>query len=137
MDKLLETMLTIKEASDTHDKWVCFDFDGVCASYKEGWQGPDVFGDPIREVAELTKELHEKGFKTCLFTTRPNDKALMDYLGKNGFEFDSVNSAEHNPVDANKMKPVAELYIDDRAQRFDENNIEKSIDGIWGHLVGK
>ncbi len=100
-----------------YQKHIVFDFDGVCATY-DGWKGPDVFGDPIEATAVLVKHLQEKGLACILWTTRKDTPALRKWLGTNGFNFDSVNSCDHNPPDTS-MKPIAELYIDDRGLRFD------------------
>jgi len=112
---------------DMHQKWICFDFDGVCASYENGWQGADTVGNPIEGMVELVNELHDAGYKCLLFTTRPVNDTVMTFLDENGFNFDAINSCEHNPPDSEKKKPIAELYIDDRGVRFDENDPSRSI----------
>jgi len=111
------------------DKWVAVDFDGVCATYDE-WKGVDVFGEPITAVARLIDSLRTKGYKVLLNTTRQETPALKQWLEDNGFHFDAINSSEHNPDDAGKFKPIAELYIDDRAFRFDPDDPDKSVEEI-------
>lgn len=103
-----------------YKKTICFDFDGVCATY-DGWRGIDVFGDAIPETANLVKELKAKGFRCVLWTTRKLTPELFEWLGKHGFDFDSINSCDHNPPDTS-IKPIAELYVDDRAYRFVQSN---------------
>ena len=61
-----------------YDKWICFDFDGVCTFYN-GWKGADVIGEPIPGVAELIEELRDKGYKVTLLTIRKADKKLFLY----------------------------------------------------------
>lgn len=129
MIELLEKLQDINE-EEQHDKWVVFDFDGVCSSYTKGWQGPDVFGDPVPGVADLISELRRDGFKVSLFTTRSITPALKDWLKRNRFQFDSINDTSHNPEDAGDDKPIAELYVDDRAVRFDEDDVEASAEEI-------
>ncbi len=121
MDRVLEA---VPEAE--LDRWVVFDFDGVCSSFKEGWQGKDVFGLPVKGTAELVRKIQEMGVKVALVTTRPATPALEEWLEENGYNFDSVNDTSHNPPDSGKVKPIAELYVDDRGYRFDEYDVEKS-----------
>ena len=111
---------------DDHDKYVVFDFDGVCAA-DEGWEGPDVFGTPVKGVAEFVDELNDKGYKTLLYTVREVNPAMEKWLDDNHFNFSAVNSTEHNPVESGKAKPIAVMYIDDRAVRFDSTKPEESI----------
>ena len=119
---------------DEHDKYVVFDFDGVCCSYKDGWQGEEVFGEPVKGAAEFVDELNDKGYKTLLFTVRKANDALNKWLEDNSFHFSAINSTSHNPVESGKEKPAAELYIDDKAARFDEDKPEDSFDQIRKYL---
>ena len=98
-------------------KTVCFDFDGVCATY-DTWKGVDVFGDPIPETANLVRLLRIAKYRCILWTTRKMTPALLEWLAHHNFIFDSINACDHNPPDTSN-KPIAELYIDDRGFRFD------------------
>jgi hypothetical protein len=122
----------IREKS-VHDRWVCFDFDGVCSQYHDNFE-EDVFGDPIPGVAEAVKIIREEGLKAVLFTARKVTPKLKEWLEENGFEFDTINDTSHNPPSASKEKPVAELYVDDRGYRFDQNNPEQSIQELFSLL---
>ena len=62
-------------------KTVCFDFDGVCATY-DTWKGVDVFGDPIPETAALLDILQSEGFRCILWTTRQITRAFLEWLYK-------------------------------------------------------
>ena len=95
---------------------ICFDFDGVCATY-DTWKGVDVFGDPISETAELVRLLKNAGNRCILWTTRKVTPALFEWLAHHNFDFDSINSCDHNPPETGN-KPIADLYIDDRGFRF-------------------
>lgn len=102
--------------SDIWHKTVCFDFDGVCATY-DTWKGVDVFGEPIPETAALIRLLKIAGYRCILWTTRKMTPELFEWLAHHNFNFDSINSCDHNPPDTSN-KPIADLYIDDRGFRF-------------------
>ena len=97
-------------------KTICFDFDGVCATY-DTWKGVDVFGDAIPETANLVRQLKLAGYRCILWTTRKMTPTLLEWLAHHNFNFDSINACDHNPPDTSN-KPIAEIYVDDRAFRF-------------------
>jgi hypothetical protein len=101
-------------------KTACFDFDGVCSTYDK-WRGVDVFGDPIRETADLVGQFRMNGWRVILWTTRKMTPALLEWLAHHNFNFDSINACDHNPPETS-MKPIAEIYIDDRGFRFEQSN---------------
>lgn len=107
---------------------ICFDFDGVCAFYKE-WAGFDNFGPSIRSTAALTQHLKRAGHSCILWTTRLYTPKLADWLVENGFRFDSINSVSHNPSHTSS-KPIADIYVDDRAVYFNQELPEASCDEI-------
>lgn len=119
-DELREAAKRYKEGQFATDrqKTVCIDFDGVIADYSQGYQGPDVFGDPLPGAAEVTQRLKDKGWKVIIFTTRRCTEALQEYLVKNGVRFDSINVNNDQPEGSNPGKPIADAYLDDRAIRF-------------------
>jgi len=107
---------------------VCFNFDGVCTRYKE-WRGFDVFDDPVREIADLTRWLKANGHRPILWTTRLYTPKLQDYLDRHGFVFNSVNSTAHNPPHTSS-KPLADVYIDDRGLNFNFEFAAQQCEGI-------
>ncbi len=115
MDKI-----EIFEAAGEGDrpKTICVDFDGVIADYEKGYQGPDVFGDPLPEAADVMGWLKGKGWKVIIFTTRPDTPALRKYLKDSAIPYDEINKNTMQPEGANPGKPIADLYLDDRAFRF-------------------
>jgi hypothetical protein len=113
-------------------KTVCFDFDGVCATY-DTWKGVDVFGDPIPEVAELIRLLRIAGYRCILWTTRKLTLTLLEWLAHHNFNFDSINACDHNPPETSN-KPIADLYIDDRGFRFVSTIPQTSCDKVLAML---
>ena len=99
-------------------KTICIDFDGVIADYSQGFQGPDVFGEPLPGASEAIRRLHEKGNKVIIFTTRQDTHSLRDYLVRNGIWYDEINTNSDQPEGTNPGKPIADIYLDDRAVRF-------------------
>lgn len=101
-------------------KTICVDFDGVIAHYTE-FEGNDKFGEPIQGVQNALKVLKERDFTIIIFTTRKDTKALRDYLKRNDITYDAINENPNQPEGTNKGKPIADIYLDDRALRFDGN----------------
>ena len=64
----------------SHARTICVDFDGVIADYSKGWQGADVFGDPLPGVADALLELRKRGWLIILFTTRRHTRKLERYI---------------------------------------------------------
>lgn len=98
------------------NKTACFDFDGVIATY-QGWRGFDVLGDPIKETIDAMRELKARGYRLVIFTSRPATQTLVDWLRNNNVPYDDINRNSKNPT-LTSNKPVADVYIDDRAVRF-------------------
>ncbi len=94
---------------------IAFDFDGVLAEY-DGWKGHHHMGEPIEGMRELLLNLKEFGHTIIIFTTRGCNE-IEEWCTKHQIPFDYIN---HNPhiQGNNPGKPVADLYIDDRAVRF-------------------
>ena len=104
---------------------VVFDFDGVLHSYASGWRGTTEIPDPpVPGMREVIDELHERGYKVVVGSTRcigPEGMgAVKRYLKENQIEVDDVLAE----------KPPAICYVDDRAICFDGNTdglIEKIV----------
>jgi hypothetical protein len=95
-------MVTNKELQPT----ACVDFDGVIAEYS-GFQGIGVFGKPIGGTVEALQQLHNDGWHIIVFTSRVEQDRIASYLRNNGIPYDEI-----------AWKPMADVYIDDRAIRF-------------------
>lgn len=89
-----------------------FDFDGVIADY-HGFKGRYYTGEPVKEVVKAIKILKKQGHKITIFSTRGN-AVLKRYCKKYNIPADYFNE---NPEvkTGNQGKPVAHVYIDDRA----------------------
>lgn len=92
---------------------ICFDFDGVIHSYTSAWEKEDHIPDmPIPGCRNFLECLKSMGAEIYIHSTRcccPEGRgAIVNYMTKHKLIFDDV--VEH--------KPVADLYIDDRAIPF-------------------
>jgi len=99
-------------------KTIALDLDGTLASYKEGWKGVDVFGDPIPGSVLFT-ELLSKDYNVLIYTCRCNPELgkgegtnllrqrVKEYLDLHGFHYDEIYIGVG--------KPIASAYVDDKS----------------------
>ncbi len=105
----------------TKAKSICIDFDGTIAKY-EGFKGKGIFGDPIPGTKEATEQLRSAGYKIIIHTTRSETGSISEYLNKHNIIYDYINFNPDNfELQLSPHKPVADLYIDDRAIKFEGN----------------
>lgn len=98
---------------------VCLDYDGVIHSYKSGFQGVFHIPDPPNPGAfEFIRKLLKHNLKVYVFSTRSRYPggliAMKEWFLKHGMPEETlakINFPEH--------KPIAKIYIDDRAWRFE------------------
>lgn len=64
------------------------------------------------------EKLHEEGWFIIIYSTRANKGILEKFLHKNDLEFDSINENPFQPDNAKGGKPLADVYVDDRALCF-------------------
>lgn len=102
-------------------KTICIDFDGVIASYQDGWEGTDKFGTMVPGTDNALKVLKEEGYTIIIFTCRKVTEALKKYLKENNITYDYINENPNEPEGTNKGKPIADIYVDDRAVCFRGN----------------
>ncbi len=105
-------------------KTVAFDFDGVISEY-HGFQGLEHTGEPILSVLETMRVLKQKGYTILIYSTRGNE-LITDYCNKHGIPVDYIND---NPMykNQNKGKPVAMVYVDDKAVCFKGQSSEELL----------
>lgn len=106
----------------TNDKTIAIDLDGVILQYVDPWNGINHFGDPVVGAAEAIQKLKDMGYTIVIYTSRNNAMARHN-LGMNALHLTALvqNELEKHgiPYDYISMfKPLARVYIDDRAVRF-------------------
>ncbi len=108
-------------------KTIAFDFDGVIANYN-GFVSREHREEPITETVKAIKLLQEKGFNILIHSSRGDD-FLRSYLEGYQIPYDYIN---HNPNKQgdNPGKPLAHVYIDDRAISFRGQKAEDLVSEI-------
>ena len=108
-------------------KIIAFDFDGVVAQYN-GFVSHDDVQEPIAETIKAMNLLKEKGFRILIFSTRGTE-FLNKYCERFSIPADFIND---NPEmrGENPGKPVAWLYVDDRAIRYIGQTAETLVSEI-------
>lgn len=96
-------------------KTICVDFDGVIHWYRKGWQGGEIYDEPVPGAIEwLNKLMSKEYFEVAIYSSRSKDKELLikmkDWLKDHG-----AGSLLSFPT----QKPAAWLTIDDRAICFE------------------
>jgi hypothetical protein len=98
-------------------KVVAVDFDGVINSYISGWEGSTETDAPVLSAAESLKTFYERGYKVIIFSTRANTQegidTIREYLRKH-----TENNELADTIEITNQKPIADMYIDDRAIPF-------------------
>lgn len=96
---------------------IAVDFDGVIAEY-DGWKGANVLGEPRQDVIEAIRTLRLEGWKIVIHTTRGADE-IAGYLAERQIPYDEIN--RNSDYRTQGVKPVADVYWDDRALRYSGN----------------
>lgn len=106
--------------NDKNDKKgaISLDFDGVCNSYKSGFVAIDDIPDPpVTGSLEFIRKALDDGFKVYIFSTRNRDdqgkRAIYKWFVEHGLEDSYLNQLSFP-----EEKPIAKVYIDDRAWEF-------------------
>lgn len=101
------------------DKTICIDFDGVIADYSK-YNGKGFFGNPLPGAVKKIRELKEQGWTIIIYTTRSETHQLKEYLDLHRILYDYINyNPENIDQGCNMGKPLATVYLDDRAINFD------------------
>lgn len=104
-----------------------FDFDGVIAQY-DGFKGVDHMGEPNMVVVEAIRKLSALGHKIIIYSTRDNAK-LEAYCQKHDIPVDYYNQNPEKEGE-NPHKPIAYVYVDDRAICYKGQSTEDLVDEI-------
>lgn len=103
---------------------IAVDFDGVLHTYSKGWTDGSIYDQPVPGAKEAMTALKEAGHTLYIFSTRTNPvfkkkegaadqkKMMEDWLTLHQIPFDKVWTFG---------KPMADLFIDDRAVGFRGN----------------
>lgn len=106
---------------------IAFDFDGVLASYA-GFKGKEHIQEPNPEIVKAITLLREKGCKILVHSTR-GDEFIRNYCEQFSISVDYINRRPEKEGD-NPGKPIAFVYIDDRAICYKGETAEELISEI-------
>ncbi len=106
---------------------IAFDFDGVIASYN-GFVAKDDIQEPNPEVLKAITLLKERGCKILLHSTR-GDAFLKMYCERFSIPVDYINRRPDKEGD-NPGKPIAFVYVDDRAICYKGESAETLVSEI-------
>lgn len=89
-------------------KTIMVDLDGVLCSEESFFDRP--LAQPIVGAREALRRLRAAGYTVVIYTARSwgECRVTQEWLRQHGFEYDGLHMG----------KPVADLWIDDRAIRF-------------------
>jgi len=103
---------------DEWQKTICIDLDGTLAEY-HGWTGAFApIGEPLPGAWEFCRALRAAGWRIIIHTCRGDLDAVRDWLDANTIAYDGINATDHN-AEGSSEKPIADVYLDDRAVRFE------------------
>jgi hypothetical protein len=106
---------------------IAFDFDGVLASYT-GFIAKDDVQEPNQEVVAAMHQLREKGCKILIHSTRGDD-FIKSYCERFSIPVDYINRRPDKEGD-NPGKPIAFVYVDDRAICYKGESAETLVSEI-------
>ena len=89
-------------------KTIMIDLDGVLCTEERTFERP--LAEPLAGAIEAVRGLRAAGHTVIVYTARnwPEYRVTKKWLDDHGFEYDGLHMG----------KPVADIWIDDRAVRF-------------------
>lgn len=126
---------------------IALDFDGVIHRYSLGWHDGTCYDIPVDGCAEAIQAFQALGFAVCVFSTR-DPRHIVQWFKRNlpgtlvAAAAGTAEFWESIPiVGVFSRKPVAEIYVDDRAVRFEtalgwDGNIFKVVTLLRDEDVG-
>lgn len=108
---------------NTYNKTIAFDFDGVIHRYSKGWEDGSIYDRPVDGIINAINKLKEEGYEIIIYSTRAkylkSRKEMKKWLDNYDIPYDEIS----------KDKPIATMYVDDRAINFN-GNCKKMIENI-------
>lgn len=112
---------------------VCFDFDGVIHKYRKGWQDGSIYDEYNKNAIDLIVVLQHMNIPVFICSTR-NPQQIKEWLDKTiiGFKNEIINDDtmfwnDLNVVGITNKKLPAQLYIDDRAYKYENQSVQEFL----------
>ena len=106
------------------EKIIAIDFDGVLHRYSRGWNGGVIYDIPVEGSKKALQYLKSLGYTIYIYTGRTNSK--FRHEGESDQAIAIKNWLKKYQIPYDKLwldgKPAAQIYLDDRAMRFN---------GVW------
>lgn len=112
---------------------VCFDFDGVIHKYRKGWQDGSIYDECNKNAIDLIVVLQHMNIPVFICSTR-NPQQIKEWLDKTiiGFRNEIINDDttfwnDLRVVGITNRKLPAQLYIDDRAYKYENQSVQEFL----------
>jgi len=122
----------MNKEQNNNAKVIAFDLDGVLAQYN-GFVSEDDVKEPNPEVFNAIKILKEKGYKILIHSTRGDD-FLKQYCKQFDVPYDYINRRP-DIEGKNPGKPIASVYVDDRAVNYNGQSASELVETIENFQV--
>ena len=115
-------------------KLIAIDLDGVLAEYS-GWKGMDVIGEPREGARAFLEWLQAIGWESIIYTTRERS-VVASWLREHSLSTYFTDGEPGKEVlRIAKTKPIATIYLDDRALRFEGDFASFSRSSMFRPLI--
>lgn len=113
-------------------KAVCFDFDGVIHKYREGWKDGSIYDIDNYEMIKLISFLQNAKIPVFICSTREPEQIKIWWINQKinipiTVIKDETFWNDIFVVGVTNRKLPAQLYIDDRAYKYDGQTIKEFI----------
>lgn len=113
-------------------KAICFDFDGVIHKYSKGWRDGSIYDEYNKEIIDFMCFMQKAGMPIFICSTREPSQ-IVKWWNEQGFWCPACGTGDETywnsllKIGVTNKKLPAQLYIDDRAYKFDGQTMKEII----------